>query len=173
MMFLMATTTTEDLHGIVFWVMGSLDEPNSHLILISVIISLLGLLASYLFIQPLNALRLGEEKARHLGINTNISIKILFIIASLLTGMCVSVAGVIGFVGLIIPQFIRIVVGSDFRIVLIISFLAGASFLVFCDTIARTIISPNELPIGVITGIIGGLAFIIILSRNGLKSKIN
>jgi len=172
MMFLMATTTTENLQGIVFWIMGSLDEANNNLISISVIISLLGLLISYFFIQPLNALRLGEEKARHLGINTDLSIKILFIISSLLTGMCVSVAGVIGFVGLIIPQFIRILVGSDFRILLIISFLAGASFLVTCDTIARIIITPNELPIGVITGIIGGLAFIFILSRIGQKPKI-
>jgi iron complex transport system permease protein len=172
MMFLMATTTNENLQGIVFWVMGSLDEANRNLISISVTISILGLLISYLFIQPLNALRLGEERARYLGINTDASIKILFIIASLLTGMCVSVAGVIGFVGLIIPQFIRIIVGTDFRILLICSFLAGAGFLVFCDTIARTIISPNELPIGVITGIIGGLVFIIILSRFGQKSKI-
>jgi iron complex transport system permease protein len=172
MMFLMSATSNENLQGIVFWVMGSLDEANSNLISISVITSLLGLLISYLFIQPLNALRLGEEKARHLGINTDISIKILFIIASLLTGMCVSVAGVIGFVGLIIPQFIRIIVGSDFKILLIISFLAGSSFLVFCDTISRTIIAPNELPIGVITGIVGGLVFIIILSRIGKKIKI-
>lgn len=172
MLFLMATTTNENLRSIVFWVMGSLDEANGSLIAISAIVSILGLIASYLFIQPLNALRLGEDKARHLGINTDVSIKIMFIIASLLTGMCVSVAGVIGFVGLIIPQFIRLIVGSDFRILLLSSFLAGGSFLVFCDTLARTIIAPNELPIGVITGIIGGLAFIIILSRAGQKTKI-
>ena len=172
MMFLMATTTNENLRSIVFWVMGSLDEANGSLIAISAIVSILGLIASYLFIHPLNALRLGEDKARHLGINTDVSIKIMFIIASLLTGMCVSVAGVIGFVGLIIPQFIRLIVGSDFRILLLSSFLAGGSFLVFCDTLARTIIAPNELPIGVITGIIGGLAFIIILSRVGQKTKI-
>jgi iron complex transport system permease protein len=171
MMFMMSTTTNENLHSIVFWIMGSLDETNDKLIIISVIVSLLGLICSYLFIHPLNALRLGEDKARHLGINTDLSIKILFVIASLLTGMCVSVAGVIGFVGLIIPQFIRMIVGSDFRILLISSFLAGGSFLVFCDTIARTIIAPSELPIGVITGIIGGLAFIFILSRIGKKNK--
>jgi len=171
MIFLMSTATNENLHSIVFWVMGSLDETNGNLIVISVFISLFGLLASYLFIHPLNALRLGEDKARHLGVNTDVSIKFLFIIASLLTGMCVSVAGVIGFVGLIIPQFIRLIVGSDFRILLISSFLAGGSFLVFCDTIARTIIAPNELPIGVITGILGGLAFIIMLIHTGQKQK--
>lgn len=166
MMFLMATTTSENLHGIVFWVMGSLDEVNTSLISVAIVTSLSGVIVSYLFLQPLNALRLGEEKARHLGVNTDLSIKILFLIASLLTGMCVSVAGIIGFVGLIIPRFIRLIVGSDFRILLIVSFLAGAGFLVVCDTIARTVIAPNELPIGVITGIVGGLAFLIILSRN-------
>ncbi len=171
MMFLMSSTTNENLHGILFWIMGSLDEDNYILILISAISSVIGLIISYLFINPLNALRLGEDKARHLGINTDLSIRILFILASLLTGICVSVAGIICFVGLIIPQFIRLIVGSDFRILLISSFLAGGGFLVLCDTIARTIISPNELPIGVITGIIGGLSFIIILSRFGQKSN--
>lgn len=170
MMFLMATTTNENLHGIVFWIMGSFDETNGNLILISVVVSIVGLISSYFFVNPLNALRLGEDKARHLGINTESAVKILFIIASLLTGMSVAVAGVIGFVGLIIPHFIRILVGSDFRILLVSSFLAGGSFLVFCDTVARTIIAPNELPVGVITGITGGIAFIFILSRTSQKS---
>jgi iron complex transport system permease protein len=173
MMLLMSYTTTDNLQSIVFWIMGSLDEPNGNLIALGVIVSILGLAVSYLFIHPLNALRLGEDKARHLGINTNVAIKILFILASLLTGMCVAVAGVIGFVGLIIPQLIRLLVGSDFRILLISSFLAGGSFLVFCDTIARTIITPNELPIGVITGIIGGITFIVMLSRASTKAKLS
>lgn len=170
-MFLMSTTTSENLHSIVFWMMGSLDEADSNLIGVAAIVAVAGLMTSYLFIHHLNALRLGEEKARHLGINTDLSIKILFVIASLLTGMCVSVGGVIGFVGLIIPQVVRLIVGPDFRILLISSFLVGGSFLVFCDTIARTIISPNELPIGVITGVIGGIAFILILGRIRQKSR--
>jgi len=171
MMFIMSTTSNDNLHNIVFWVMGSLDESNEKLIGTSGIIAICGLCASYLFIHTLNALRLGEDKARHLGINTDLSIKLLFVIASILTGMCVSVAGVIGFVGLIIPQFVRILVGPDFRILLISSFLTGGGFIVFCDTIARTIIAPNELPIGVITGIIGGISFIFILSHLGRKSS--
>ena len=96
----------------------------------------------------------------------------MFILASLLTGICVSIAGVIGFVGLIIPHLIRILVGTDFRILLISSFITGGIYLVLCDTIARTIILPNELPIGVITGIVGGIVFIIVLSRVNLKSNI-
>lgn len=164
-MFLMSVTASENLHGIVFWMMGSLDEPNSYLIRIMVAISLGGLLVTYLFARPLNALRLGESRARHLGINTTLSVRVLFITCSLLAGASVAVAGVIGFVGLVIPHVIRLIIGSDYRILLLGSFLGGSVFLMISDLIARTIISPNELPIGVITGIIGGAAFIIVLSN--------
>ena len=165
MMFLMSTTTNENLQSIVFWVMGSLAETDTVLIKAVFYMSLAGLLVSYLFANPLNALRLGESNARHLGINTGLAIRILFVVASLMTGFSVAVAGVIGFVGLVIPHLTRLVVGSDFRILLVTSFLGGGIFVVLCDIIARTIIAPNELPIGVITGIIGGLVFIVVLAR--------
>lgn len=165
MMFLMATTSSDNLHGIVFWIMGSLDEPNTWLIKLTLIASLVVLVISYLFVQPLNALRLGEEKAMHLGFNTNVVIRVLFILASLLAGICVSVSGVIGFVGLIIPHVLRLLFGSDYRFLLAGSFLLGGIFLVLSDVVARTIISPNELPIGVITGIIGGLVFLLLMSQ--------
>mgnify|MGYP002738701999 CR=1 FL=1 len=172
MMFLMSITSADNIHGIVFWMMGSLNESNQTLIAIMVVISLLSLGASYLFVMPLNALRLGEERARHLGINSNVIIRILFIITSLLTGAAISVAGVIGFVGLVIPHIVRLWVGADYRIMLIASFLSGSVFLLICDVIARTIISPNELPIGVITGIVGGVMFILLLSKSRKRSKI-
>lgn len=171
MMMLMSMSKAESLHGIVFWIMGSLDEPNVALIRLTVIASVLSLILSYFFVRPLNALRLGEEKAKNLGINTEISIRLLFLIASVLAGICVSVAGVIGFVGLIIPLLVRLLVGSDFRILLISSFLLGGAFLVASDVLARTIISPNELPIGVISGIIGGFLFILIMSRKNTNSS--
>lgn len=169
MMFLMAVSSTENLHGIVFWIMGSLDEPDTRLVWLTLIVTLLVLFLSYLFVQPLNALRLGEEKALHLGINTNVAIKALFLLASLLAGICVAVSGVIGFVGLIIPHVLRLFLGTDYRILLVSSFLLGGSFLVLSDVVARTIISPNELPIGVITGIIGGVVFILLMSRKMRK----
>ena len=170
MMLLMAISTAENLHGIVFWIMGSLDEPNRFLVYLNLGVALLGLLLSYLFIQPLNALRLGEDKARHLGINTETSIRLLFIIASLMAGISVAVAGVIGFVGLVIPHVIRMFVGSDYRVLLIASFLGGSTFILICDALARVLIMPNELPIGVVTGIVGGIAFVAILSRSSFKS---
>lgn len=173
MMFLMSITNPDNLQSIVFWVIGSLDESNTLLINVAFYSSIAGLVLSYFFAQPLNALRLGEVKAKHLGINTNITIKLLFVVASLLTGVAVSVAGVIGFVGLVIPHLMRLIIGNDYRIIIGSSFLGGAIFLIFCDTISRTIISPNELPIGVITGFVGGLVFIVVLSRTKSRFKLN
>jgi iron complex transport system permease protein len=170
MMLLMAITSTENLHGIIFWIMGSLDEPDMSLIYITLVLSLVSLVLSYLFVQPLNALRLGEEKAKQLGINTDLTIKLIFLLSSVLAGVSVAVAGVIGFIGLIIPHLIRLMVGSDYRILLVCSFLAGSIFLVLSDVVARTIISPNELPIGVITGIAGGIVFLLMMSRSSYRS---
>lgn len=164
-MLLMSISKSEDLHGIIFWIMGSLDEPNLNLIYIAVAVAVAGLLLSHLFCLPLNAMSLGEEGARHLGIRVTTTRRWLFLMASLLTGLAVSVAGIIGFVGLVVPHFMRMVVGPDHRVLLAGSFLAGASFLILCDTLARTIISPLELPVGVVTGIIGGSVFVYALTR--------
>lgn len=164
-MLIMAISRQEDLHGIIFWIMGSLEEPNSLLIQIAILISILGLIVSYLFCLDLNCLSLGEEGAIHLGVNVERTKRVLFILASLLTGCSVSIAGIIGFVGLVVPHFVRMLVGSDHRILLVASFLTGGAFLIFCDTLARTIIAPLELPVGVITGILGGSLFIYALSK--------
>jgi len=164
-MLIMSISRTEELHGIVFWIMGSLDEPSWFLIKLALGISLFGLVVSYLFCFDLNALSLGEEEALHLGINTERTKRLLFVLASLLTGFSVSVAGIIGFVGLVVPHFVRMLVGGDHRVVLISSFLTGAGFLIFCDTLARVIIAPMELPVGVITGIVGGSLFVYALAK--------
>jgi len=164
-MFIMAISHIEDLHGIVFWIMGSLEEPNWFLIKLTVLVSILGLIISYRFSLDLNAFSLGEEEALHLGVNIERTKRLLFVLASLLTGCSVSVAGIIGFVGLVVPHFVRMFVGGDHRILLISSFICGATFLIFSDTLARTIISPLELPVGVITGILGGSLFVYALSK--------
>lgn len=164
-MLIMAISRAEDLHGIVFWIMGSLEEPSWLLIRLALIVSIIGLIISYLFCLDLNAFSLGEEEALHLGINIERTKRLLFILASFLIGLSVSVAGIIGFVGLVVPHFVRMFVGGDHRILLIGSFLCGAGFLIFCDTLARTIIAPMELPVGVITGILGGSLFIYALTK--------
>ncbi len=164
-MLLMALSKSDDLQNIVLWIMGSLDEPNTTLIYMACAGSLAGLFVSYFFCMDLNALLLGEEEAATLGINTQKTKKVLFITASFLTGLSVAVAGIIMFVGLIVPHFVRMMTGPDHRILLAASFLAGAAFLTLSDVIARVIIAPLELPVGVITGIIGGVMFIWALSR--------
>jgi len=164
-MLIMSLSRVEELHGIIFWIMGSLEESNFFLIKLAVLVSIFGLITSYFFCFDLNAFSLGEEEALHLGINIERTKRILFILSSLLTGCSVSIAGIIGFVGLLIPHFVRIVVGIDHRIVLISSFLCGGIFLIICDTLARTIITPLELPVGVITGILGGVVFMYALYR--------
>jgi len=164
-MLLMAVTKTEDLHGIIFWIMGSLDEPNPFLIKAVLIISLIGMLLSFIYAVDLNALSLGEEEASYLGVEVERVKRAIFIIASLLTGCCVAVSGVIGFVGLVVPHLMRLLVGGDHRVLLVASYISGAAFLILCDTVARVVIAPMELPVGVITGLVGGGLFIYALSR--------
>jgi iron complex transport system permease protein len=162
---ILAISRAEDLQSIIFWIMGSLEQPSWLLIVTALCTSLVSISLSYFFSLRMNALSLGEEEAVHLGIDTEKTKKQLFFLASLLTGISVSVSGLIGFVGLIVPHFVRILAGYDHRRLIVISFLTGAGFLIICDTIARTIIAPIQLPVGVITGILGGSIFIYVLSR--------
>ena len=164
-MLLMAISGRDSITGIIFWIMGSLDQSNFHLIMVMVVVSLAGLIIGLLYAQQLNAFSLGEEEAIHLGIDTKKFKKVMFLVSSILTGCAVSVCGIIGFVGLVVPHFMRMLVGHDHRILIPTSFFAGASFLVICDIVSRTIISPLELPVGVITGIVGGSLFIYALSK--------
>jgi iron complex transport system permease protein len=166
-MLIMSVSRAEDLHGIVFWIMGSLGETDRLLVSTALVISVAGSIMSYFFCLDLNALSLGEEGARHLGIRVEKRKRILFLIASVLTGMSVSVAGIIGFIGLVVPHFVRMFIGSDHRILIVASYLSGAIFLILCDTIARTIILPLELPVGVISGIAGGTLFIYAIVKRG------
>ena len=164
-MLIMALSRIEDLQGIIYWMMGSLDETVWPLIGISVFISLSSLLYLIFNSLSLNALMLGDEEAHHLGINVDALKKRLFFLACMLTGITVSITGIIGFVGLVVPHIVRSLSGPDHRFLIPGSFLAGGSFLLLADTVARTIISPVELPVGVVTGITGGGLFIYILLK--------
>ncbi len=164
-MLIMAISRAKELRGIIFWIMGSLEEPSWALIKIISLVSIAGLVLSYFFYRDLNAFVLGEEEALHLGINVERTKRALFIIASLLTGCSVAIAGIIGFVGLVVPHIVRMFIGRDHRVLIIASYLAGAAFLIICDTAARTIASPLELPVGVITGIAGGSLFVYAITK--------
>lgn len=161
----LALSRSIELHAILMWMMGSLNESDNFLIYFTLVSSIIMLIISFFFTKELNAIQLGDDEAISLGINVNSIKQKLFIIVFSFTSISVAVAGIIGFVGLVIPLFTRLVFSRDYRINLVLTFLSGAIFLVLCDTIARTIISPVELPVGVITGIIGGTIFIYTLIK--------
>lgn len=166
LMLIMSLAKSSDLKRIIFWSMGSISEPPLATAIYLLTASLLGLMFSYTLAIKLNAMLLGEEEARVLGINTENVKKTVIVLTSLLTGCIVSFTGIIGFVGLLVPHFIRLIFGYDHRILLINSFIAGSLFLTLCDTVAKTIANPLELPTGVITGICGGSIFIFTLIKN-------
>ena len=119
----------------------------------------IGLIIIWLNRRELNALVYGEEKAHYLGVNVKRSKYFILAGASILTGAAVAVSGAIGFVGLVVPHMVRAIIGPDHRNVLPIAFLNGASLLIICDLVSRTVIAPTELPIGVITSFIGAPVF--------------
>ena len=117
------------------------------------------------FSRDLNVISTGIQSAMSRGVEVIKVQKIGFIMASLLTGAVVALSGPIGFVGLIVPHIVRLVVGPDLRILLPSSMFFGASFLILCDTLARTIIAPTEIPVGIITAMLGGPFFVWLLKR--------
>ncbi len=155
----------KSMNQIILWLMGNLSETNIILITIAGLMVLIGAIVVYFFARDLNIISTGEESAQHLGVDVETLKKILFIITSLLTGAVVALTGLIGFVGLIIPHIMRLIVGPDHRILIIASLLAGGIFLTLADLVARTIISPTEIPVGVITALIGGPFFLFLLNH--------
>lgn len=164
-MFLISTSRNADLHNIMFWLMGDLSLATRGEIILTGLFLVAGFIIIYIYSRPLNLIVTGEETAMQLGVNVERTKKILFLVASLITGVAVSVSGIIGFVGLIIPHIMRMLLGSDHRLLLPASLLFGASFLAVADTIARTVIAPTELPVGVITALCGAPFFIYLLRR--------
>lgn len=150
----------------VLWMMGSLAGADWRAVALAgayTIPAAVGLLG---LARPLNLMAIGEETASYLGTEVE-RVKVLaYGIASLLTAAGVAVAGIIGFVGLIIPHGIRLVSGSDHRSLLPLSFLGGAAFLVVADVVARTMLAPTEIPIGVVTAFIGVPLFLVLLRRD-------
>jgi len=125
----------------------------------------LGFLIIFTYARHLNLMAISEETAKQLGVNVEQTKIILLLAASLITGVAVSVSGIIGFVGLIVPHMMRILLGSDHRMLLPSSILFGSSFLIVADTFARNLIAPAELPVGVITALCGAPYFIYLLRR--------
>ena len=163
--FLKIIATHEALRDVVLWLMGSFAVATWFEVKIAVFPILFGIGGLYLFYKELNALQFGEEQALYLGVKVEIIKRLMLIFVALLTAISVSISGIIGFVGLIIPHIIRLLIGPDHRILLPASCLAGGLFLILADTLARTIVQSAEVPIGIITASIGAPYFIYLLRR--------
>ncbi|HVU14062.1 MAG TPA: iron ABC transporter permease [Phototrophicaceae bacterium] len=156
----------DQLRDITFWSLGSLGRANWSLIAALLPFTLLTLLPLPLLARSLNAMLLGETEAGHLGVNVERVKLAVIVLVALGVGADVAVAGVIGFLGLVVPHLIRLVLGPDHRLLLPASALLGASLLVGADLLARTVAVPAEVPIGIVTALVGGPFFLWLLLRD-------
>ena len=162
--FLLVISPPDKVQGMLFWLMGDLsyDRP----LIPGLIILITGFLLTIPLMPKLNVMIWGEKQASSLGINTQQLRLQIFLLASLLTAGAVSLAGGIGFVGLVVPHFVRLFVGNEHRILVPASALAGATLLILADIVARSAFAPAQIPVGVITAFIGVPLFLILLRRN-------
>ncbi len=162
--FVLVIAPPEKIHGMLFWLMGDLsyDRP----LLPAYLILSIGLLASLFIARQLNILLWGDIQASSLGIHSKQLRIIIFFLSSLLTAGAITLAGSIGFVGLVIPHLVRLIIGTDHRILLPASALSGGLLLVLADTLARTLLAPQQLPVGILTALIGVPLFLYLLRRS-------
>ena len=166
---LMIALSGEELRQVMGWLLGSVSMRGWQYTMMILPFIIIGSLLLWLNRRELNAMLFGEERAQHLGVNVKRSKYMILIGGSILTGSAVAVSGTIGFVGLVVPHMTRLMWGADHRHLLPLSFMNGASLLIVCDLVARTIISPSELPVGVITAFIGAPVFALIFYRQRRK----
>ncbi|HPT62413.1 MAG TPA: iron ABC transporter permease [Bacillota bacterium] len=162
MMFVMPTGV---LHGLAFWLMGGFSGRGWSNVAMITPYFILGLSIVLVFSRDLNALLLGDEPAMHLGIEVSKVTKALIVAASLLTACAVSSGGIIGFVGLVIPHVLRMCLGPDNRRLVPASLIFGATVMMAADAVARIVIAPQELPVGIITALCGGPFFVYLLRQ--------
>ncbi|MBF8269057.1 MAG: ABC transporter permease [Gammaproteobacteria bacterium] len=167
--FLLAVSPATQIYSMLFWLMGDLGYARFSGF--SLVVLLIGLGASLFMARSLNLLTYGDQQAAALGVPVNQLRYGIYFLASLLTATAVMQAGSIGFIGLIIPHLIRIVLGSDHRLLIPASVLTGGCLLVIADSLARTIIAPQQLPVGVLTAIIGVPVFLALFQMIAIKQK--
>ena len=164
-MSLIISFSGDKLRSITFWTMGSLSGTGfAHARVLAAALLVCGAVV-LAHARELNAMAIGEDDARHVGVNVRRVKLTLMIAVSVLIGVCVSVGGTIGFVGLVVPHMARMIIGPNHGRLLPASMLAGAIFLLLCDLIARTLLRPIELSIGVVTSLVGAVAFVLIFFR--------
>ena len=153
------------IRSFTFWLLGDLSGTTSSLLLVTFVTAGMGVAVLALNARSLNLMMLGERDAFDLGVEVGRVRITVFVAASLLVGASVASSGSVGYVGLVVPHLVRLSFGSDNRIVIVASALAGAAFVILADTVARTIIAPRELPVGAITALIGAPLFVYLLKR--------
>lgn len=168
-MFLTSIARSHQVYSTIFWLMGNITEEDFLVLWLGTGIVVGGIIALFYISPQLNALSFGEEDARSMGVNIAGIQLIAFAIAAAITAVAVSLSGLIGFVGLLIPHAVRLVFGPDHRQLLPLSGIVGAIFLVIADTLARIIVAPAQLPVGVVTAILGGPFFLFLLVKYSRK----
>jgi cobalamin transport system permease protein len=168
-MFVISTTTDQKLHAILFWLYGDLAAANLQQVYLLLPVTLIGVGLIFFFARHLNLLNAGNQSAAALGVAVERVKLLLFVGVSLLVGVTVSLSGLIGFVGLMVPHLVRMIMGHDHRLLLPGSALFGAAFLMLADTAARTVISPSSLPVGVVTAALGAPFFVLLMAKRGSR----
>ena len=163
MMFATSILNPAALYRVVLWLMGTLSAPSLPMLIGVGTCLLLAIVLLLRESQALNLLAVGEDAARSLGVDSDRVQRTVFLVSAVLTGAVVSVSGMIGFVGMVVPHLVRILCGADHRLLLPVSALGGGILLMVADTVARTVVAPAEIPVGVITALIGGPFFIYLL----------
>jgi iron complex transport system permease protein len=168
-MFFIATVAEDRLHTMLFWLYGDLSQSSfkESSIIGPVVLAAFAIL--YGFSRHFNLITAGEETALQLGVDVERAKMICFIVVSLMIGLVVAFSGLIGFVGLVVPHLGRMIFRSDHRLLIPVSALGGAVFLIAADTLSRTVISPSELPVGVVTAFVGAPFFIYLLITRGSR----
>jgi ABC-type Fe3+-siderophore transport system permease subunit len=167
LMSLVMSYSGEEIRDIYAWLLGGLVAEGWRSIAIVAPVVVVGVAGATLVAHELNLVALGEERAAQLGVEVDRLKRRAIAIGALLAAAAVSVAGVIGFVGLMTPHLLRLVIGADHRRLLPASLLGGATLLILADLVARTVVAPSELPVGVVTALLGGPFFLFLLRREG------
>ena len=165
LMLLVAFSTVEGMHTVIWWMLGNLQVTSGAILLGCSLCAVAAFVVVWILARSLNALTLGRDMAHHLGVRTRRVVALSLAAATLAAASAVALAGLIGFVGLIVPHATRHLVGADHRRLLPAATIAGGVLLVLCDTFARVAFAPLELPVGVITALTGGPFFLMLLRR--------
>ena len=163
---LMMLLSKENIYTVMLWLMGSFSGSSWQKVLAVLPYWLVGFILLVFRSRELNLLTLGEEQAFYLGVNVEKLKREIIFSTTVLTSACVAVSGIIGFIGLLVPHISRFIWGADHRILLFTSTLLGGTFLLFSDTLARTLVTPAEIPVGIITALIGAPLFCWLLKKN-------